>query len=505
MADLVVVFLTAGVASLVLTPVVRAVSRQWGVMDVPDGGRKLHCRPVPVWGGVAVYLAMVLAMLAAGLGSFGVGEELTELSAVVIAAGGLVCFFGCVDDHCRLPARLKLLLQIASVLPVVMVGYSVQSITLFGCWIDLGWLGVPLTVLWLVGCINAINLLDGMDGLASMVGLFTAATMAAIATHQGNHYVVVVAVALVGALAGFLVYNRPPASIFLGDSGSMVIGLVVGILGVRSTLKTSAALSITAPLVVMTFPIFDTFLAVVRRKLTGRRFDAADREHIHHRLLDRGLSPWLVLAVIGVLCLATGIAATVASIVRSDALAWTTAAVLIVLVIRLRLFGNYELSLARKFLARGLVALTRRLGVRRSADRVPRSADLAGLSAPEVWAGLVDCVRPWRVRYLRVILYQRAEPTEEHTWAASNGGSGTDPAWTIAVRLDRGKERVCELRAAGLDASGADSLEPAGLIRVLRSYAEHFADHPERVAELAQADRRRSGSGPEWKGGRVAA
>ncbi len=109
----------------------------------------------------------------------------------------------------------------------------------------------------------------------------------------------VVAIALAGALAGFLVHNLPPASIFLGDSGSMVIGLVVGILGVQSTLKTSATLSITAPLVVMTFPMFDTVLAIVRRRLTGRRFDAADRQHIHHRLLDRGMNPWLVLAIIG--------------------------------------------------------------------------------------------------------------------------------------------------------------------------------------------------------------
>jgi len=452
-----------------------------------------------------VYLAMILGVLAAGLGSFGVGEELAELSAVVIAAAGLVCFFGCMDDHCRLPARVKLVLQTASVLPVVMVGYSVQSITLFGCWLDLGWLGVPLTVLWLVGCINAFNLLDGMDGLASMVGLFTAATMAAIATHQGNDYVAVIAVALVGALAGFLVYNRPPASIFLGDSGSMVIGLVVGVLGVRSTLKTSAALSITAPLVVMTFPMFDTFLAVVRRKLTGRRFDAADREHIHHRLLDRGLSPWLVLAIIGVLCLATGVAATVASIVRSDTLAWTTAAVLIVLVIRLRLFGHYEMALVTKSLTRGLAGLSKRLGGRGAAHRLPGAADLAGQSAAEVWAGLVDCVKPWKARYLRVSLRQSEGAVEEYAWAEPNGDSSAEPWWSIAVRLDRGEERVCELRAAGLDASGPDSLEPAGLVRVLRAYGEHFADHPERVADLARTDRSRPGFGPEWKGGRAAA
>jgi hypothetical protein len=258
-------------------------------------------------------------------------------------------------------------------------------------------------------------------------------------------------------------------------------------------------------LVVMTFPMFDTFLAVVRRKLTGRRFDAADREHIHHRLLDRGLSPWLVLVIIGVLCLATGVAATVASIVRSDALAWTTAAVLIVLVIRLRLFGNYELALVRRLLARGLAGLFNRLGGRGTADRLPGAADLAGQSAAEVWAGLVECVKPWKARYLRVSLRQSEDAVEEYAWAEPNGDSGAEPWWSIAVRLDRGEERVCELRAAGLDASGPDSLEPAGLVRVLRAYGEHFADHPERVAELSQAERGRSRPGPDPRGRRAAA
>jgi UDP-GlcNAc:undecaprenyl-phosphate GlcNAc-1-phosphate transferase len=285
----------------------------------------------------------------------------------------------------------------------------------------------------------------------------------------------------------------------------MVIGLVVGILGVRSTLKTSAALAITAPLVVMTFPMFDTFLAVVRRKLTGRRFDAADREHIHHRLLDRGLSPWLVLAIIGVLCLATGVAATVASIVRSDALAWTTAAVLIVLVIRLRLFGHHEMALVTKFLARGLAALTDRLAGRKPAHRLRRPAELARLSAPEVWAGLVDDVKPWKARCLQMILRQADDAVEEHAWAAPNGGPSAGSWWTIAVRLDRGEDRVCELRATGLEASGSDSLQPAGLIRVLRAYGEHFADHPEQVAELSQAERGRSRPGPDPRGRRAAA
>ena len=128
----------------------------------------------------------------------------------------------------------------------------------------------------------------------------------------------------------------------------MVIGLSVGLLGIQGTLKTSATLAITAPAVVMTLPMFDVVAAIVRRKLTGRRFDAPDRHHIHHRLLDRGWTPWQVLCLLGALCLTTGAAATAATIFRRDALAWIAAMTLVVLMIRLRLFGHDEFALAKE-------------------------------------------------------------------------------------------------------------------------------------------------------------
>ena len=259
-------------------------------------------------------------------------------------AGGFVCFFGCIDDIFRLTPGSKLALQICAVLPIVLVGYCIDSVVAFGYRIELGCFGIPLTVLWLIGCINALNLIDGMDGLASIVGLSTAAMMGLIAASEGHAHVSIIALVLAGALAGFLVHNRPPASIFLGDSGSMVIGLTVGVLGMQGAMKTSATLSITAPAVVMTLPMFDIVAAVVRRELTGRRFDSPDREHIHHRLLDRGLSPWQVLCILGALCLTTGAAATAATIFRKDALAWITALILIVVMIRMKLFGHREFS-----------------------------------------------------------------------------------------------------------------------------------------------------------------
>ena len=244
------------------------------------------------------------------------------------------------------------MLQFLAALLITAAGFSVDFIIVFGCRIELGWWGVPLTICWLMGCINALNLIDGLDGLASVVGLSTTSMMGIIALNMGNDHVAAAALALTAALAGFLVFNRPPASIFLGDSGSTLIGLVIGVLGIQGSLKSSATLSITAPVVLMTLPMFDVLMAVVRRKLTGRPLALGDREHIHHCLLERGLGPWQVLGILGALCLTTGAAATAATIFRMDALAWIIAATLIVLMIRLRVFGHREFGLIHQFVRR---------------------------------------------------------------------------------------------------------------------------------------------------------
>lgn len=470
-------FLTFAAAfgtSVGLTAVVKSLAGLLGILDRPDGQRKLHGRPVPLWGGVGVYLALLAGLIVARQGRFGVGPRLDELAWVVAAAAGLVCVVGCIDDAFRLGPRLKLLLQTLSVLPVVLAGYSVQQVIFLGWTVEFGWLGIPITVLWLVGCINALNLLDGMDGLASVVGISTAATMGVIATYLGNTFVAVVAVALAAALAGFFVHNRPPASIFLGDSGSMVIGMVVGILGIQSTLKTSATLSITAPLVVMTLPVFDTLLAVVRRRLSGRPFDAADRQHIHHRLLDRGMHPWWVLAVLGALCLATGVAATVATILRLEILAWATAAVVIVAAVRLRLFGHYELILLVDAAARLLASLASRWAAHDTLFG-PRAC-LEGLAPSDAWALLIEQLRPWNATQLQLLVGQADEIRWQKLWVNPRGSSNRS-AWWVGVTSEAGRPCVCQLRVEGADARSLDPLSAFRLVRLLHLFAEHFATH----------------------------
>ncbi len=486
MASLLLTFGVSVAASAVLAPAVRRIALAWGVVDSPDGFRKRHTGNVPLWGGVAVYLAVALGLWFARHTPLG-GFELREIAAVVTSMAGFVCFIGLIDDDIQLKPRVKLLLQIAAVLPLVLAGFRMHSIVVFGDTFDLGWLGIPLTVLWVVGCVKAINLLDGMDGLASIVGLAAALTLGVLAGFTGNLHVTVAAVTLAGALAGFLIHNRPPAKIFLGDSGSMVIGLVLGILGIQSTLKTSTTLSITAPLVVMTFPMFDTFLALVRRRLTGRPFDSADRQHIHHRLLDRGLKPWLVLGIIGALCLATGGAALVATLVRSDLLAWTTAALLLILVVRLRWFGHYEWRLAVGAAARAWAGIRQGWSALRWRRTRPMRRRLARLPAAQVWIALIERAKAWNVGQLRLTLSCDGQPRWRRDWNAPPGET-EEHGWAVAVS-DRCRDGwACELRAAGTGHAEAEFLSPAGLVRLLGAFASHFANHRDQVLELADSD-----------------
>ncbi|MDA7979155.1 MAG: undecaprenyl/decaprenyl-phosphate alpha-N-acetylglucosaminyl 1-phosphate transferase [Pirellulales bacterium] len=478
MGPLWITFLITLVASLALTPAARFAAARLGAVDAPDGLRKLHSRSVPLWGGVAVYVALLIGLTVGQWAGFGEGTGLAELATVLIFAAGFVCLIGCVDDSWDLNPRFKLLLQIVAVLPIAAAGYAIDRVVIFGTPLELGWLGVPLTVLWLVGCINALNLLDGMDGLAATVGLSTAAMMAVIATTMGHHHVAIIAVALAGALAGFLVYNLPPASIFLGDSGSMVIGLLVGILGIQGSLKTTATLSLTVPAVVLSIPMLDTALAIVRRRLLGMPIDAPDRGHIHHRLLERGLSVWQALCIIGALVLATGAAATAATIFRNDALAWITVVTLLVLLVRTRAFGHYEFSLLKLRVASAMawaVNLLVQPGHGRSRLRRKKSA---GMSFAGAWQALCEEAAICDVKQLDLTIWDAEECVGRHSWAnlAKLPEGGFE--WTLDFCFGDSGQVSCGLRATGRQSSAAHGWNMQRLTRTLTLFGEYWTARP---------------------------
>ncbi len=475
-----VAFGVALVGALALTPLARALALRLRILDQPDGRRKLQQRAVPLFGGVAVYLALVLGLVVINLAVGDRYPDLRELSRVLIAATGFVCLFGCLDDTWDLSPRFKLLLQVCSVLPIVLGGYSIQRLYAFDQPYELGWLGVPITVLWLVGCINALNLLDGMDGLASLVGLFTAAMLSLIAMNLGHDHVSLIAIVLAGALTGFLLYNLPPASIYLGDSGSMVIGMAVGIIGMQAALKTPATLAITAPAVLMSIPMLDTLLAIVRRKLTGQRFDTADRGHIHHRLLERGLNNWQALGVICLLCLLTGGAATLTIVVRSDGVAWTVALILVVILVRLRLFGHHELSLVKLTITTALVRLLQRVFTIVRARRSDEGQAATDVLFETAWRALIEEVRPWSLS-LELASGDGQTPESRHTWRQPSRWPLATHEWSYSVALRSSNERFCEVRIVGHDPRMAEPWRQARIVQILSTACRHWSLHAERV------------------------
>lgn len=339
------------VGSLLLTPLARMLAWRFNAVSWPDGDRRLHTQPTALWGGSAVYLAVALGV-AASYGPFpGTFNAMVLLTAVGLSTG-MLCLLGCYDDRHEMRAHWKLFGQILSTLPVVLVGCYVQRIVLLGYCIDLGWLGVLFTMGWLVLGINAMNLLDGMDGLASTIGIAISVVAAVIAGIQGNAEATLLALALAGALAGFLVYNLPPARIYLGDCGSMVIGLAVSVLAIQVSLVTPRTANLTVAVSLLFIPLADTGLTIVRRTFNRRGLMVADRGHVHHRLLDRGFGIWKVLAVLGGSCLLTGVVAWSVALGGQEALAWGVLALLSILAVNSQLVGHEEWNLTRRLIAR---------------------------------------------------------------------------------------------------------------------------------------------------------
>jgi UDP-GlcNAc:undecaprenyl-phosphate GlcNAc-1-phosphate transferase len=302
MYSLIVVGLAALVLSLLLTPLVRNVFRRWGIVDPPDSVRKLHERPVPSGGGAAVALAYVLSfavLLSLPLHAVSVVETGLPLIWRLLPSAIVVLGVGFLDDILGLRPWQKLLGQVAAAGGAFWAGIHLSSVV--GYHIGIGW-NLPLTIGWLIFCTNALNLVDGVDGLATGLGFFAAATMLTAGLLQFNVPLALATAPLVGALLGFLRYNFNPATVFLGDSGSLFIGFLLGCYSVLWSQKSTTILGMTAPLLVLFIPILDSALVMVRRFLRRQPVFSADRGHIHHRLLELGYTPRRVALSLYAVC-----------------------------------------------------------------------------------------------------------------------------------------------------------------------------------------------------------
>ncbi|MBL8800062.1 MAG: undecaprenyl/decaprenyl-phosphate alpha-N-acetylglucosaminyl 1-phosphate transferase [Planctomycetia bacterium] len=337
--------------ALIFTPLARAAALRVGLVDAPDQRRKVHRGPMPVAGGLAVLAAALgaLGLLLLVSAPFRGHLEKHETGLFgLLAASLVICAVGLVDDFRTLRGRHKLLGQLVAVGIVMASGVMVERISLFGLQLDLGPLAWPFTALWLLGAINSLNLIDGMDGLLGSVGVIICLAMAVLAVFANQWAAAAVACALAGALLGFLWYNFPPASIFLGDCGSMLVGLVVGVVAIQSALKGPATVALAAPMALLTIPIFDTTAAILRRRLTGRSIYTTDRGHIHHCLLRGGYSTRRVLLLMAFLCIITVVGTLSSLVLQHELLALVAASSVVGILITGRLFGYAEFLLLKE-------------------------------------------------------------------------------------------------------------------------------------------------------------
>jgi len=276
---------------LVLTPLVRRLALRAGALDHP-GPRRVHKDAVPTLGGLAMVAATLgVAWLARALPGEVRELDMRPLLGLSFAAIPLLGM-GLVDDTVGVPPRVKLAVQVLAGVILMGFGYSVPLVSNpFGMPFESGWLSGPLAVLWVVIVINAVNLIDGLDGLASGVVLIAAATLWWVGRGHGDFYVMFLASLLIGTTAGFLRFNFPPAKIFMGDTGSHFLGLVLAAASLLENRKATTTAALLFPLTALAVPIADSLFAFGRRLSAGRPVFGADSEHLHHRLLRIGLSP----------------------------------------------------------------------------------------------------------------------------------------------------------------------------------------------------------------------
>jgi UDP-GlcNAc:undecaprenyl-phosphate GlcNAc-1-phosphate transferase len=297
------------------------LARRIGAVDYP-GVRSVHTRPIPRIGGVAIYLSATCVLLALLFLNHAGSERFREvrLQVITLACSATGIFLlGLTDDLRGLPARFKFAAEVLGAGALCLVGVRISTIGLgTGSEIFLGWLGCPLTILWIVGVTNAVNMSDGLDGLAAGVTAIACAVIAVFAlhssalhtgaAHDNDVMMTLFALTLLGSLSGFLFFNFNPAKVFMGDCGSLFLGFTIASISVMCVSKSAALVGLALPALALGIPIFDALFSMLRRFLERRSLFAPDRSHFHHRMLELGLNQRrAVIVIYAVTLLAAGL------------------------------------------------------------------------------------------------------------------------------------------------------------------------------------------------------
>ncbi|MDF2503802.1 MULTISPECIES: MraY family glycosyltransferase [Clostridium] len=308
MENLYLIAILSAIISFISTPIVRKVAFIFKVVDIPKDNRRVHKKPIPKLGGLAIYIAFV-AMVLLKKGPIDKPELGIIIGSLIIVIGGII------DDKYNIKPWQKLMFQIVAAFVLIvfkiMISVITNPISDVNLYISItNFIAIPLTMIWVIGVTNAFNLIDGLDGLSAGLAFIACITMTIVAFLSGRADLEVITLTIIlgGAILGFLPYNFNPASIFMGDTGAQLLGFLLAAIAMKGAIKSASALVLAVPILALGLPIYDTIFAIIRRKVNGKPIAEADRGHLHHRLLDMGLTQkqvviimYLISAVLGLI------------------------------------------------------------------------------------------------------------------------------------------------------------------------------------------------------------
>lgn len=326
MANYFIAFFSALIIAFILTPPARHLAFKVGALDVPKEPRKIHKKPMPYFGGLAIYVAIISCMF--------VYMPHSRTNIAVIVGATIIVLTGIVDDMFDMNAKLKLLMQIIAASVAIYGGVKIHFITnpLSETGISLlRNLTIPITLFWIVGITNTINFIDGLDGLASGVASIAATTLLFTAALKGYDFIVMQCAIIAGASLGFLPFNFNPAKIFMGDTGALLLGYMLAVTSVLGMVKSVAAVALVVPVFALGIPIFDTTFAIIRRYINKKPIMEADKDHLHHKLMKKGLNQRQTVLVMYFISTVLGLAAIIVADAE-PAVGFTVVGVVVVLI-----------------------------------------------------------------------------------------------------------------------------------------------------------------------------
>lgn len=286
MQGLIIPFFVAVFISYLMTPLVRKFAFKIGAIDIPKDDRRVHKEPMPLIGGLAIYIAILITCL--------IFLPINKTLLSILVGGTIILISGLIDDLKGLSPKLKIVFQLLAglclVLGDVKVDFVTNPFTINNALIYLNWLSIPITLFWVVGITNTLNLIDGLDGLAAGVAMISSLSLMFVASKFGYATVILTSAIVAGACLGFLPFNFNPAKIFMGDTGALFLGFMLAAISIEGVMKSVATIAIIVPIIILGVPIFDTTFAIFRRLISGQSIMTADKGHLHHRLLARGYS-----------------------------------------------------------------------------------------------------------------------------------------------------------------------------------------------------------------------